>query len=123
MGASAGQFFPADGGAATPTRIASTAIHPGLAAVVAVHALQIPKVAEGGATGADADGENVHESLSQAIQLLQGEFTRWCEWLKPRHEQAFIGIDVADPSHQRLIQKRCLDRSLAAFEPLAQVAG
>ena len=70
MGASPGQFVPADGCAASPARVAPTSIDPGLTAIVAVHTLEVAKVTERGATGSDADREHVHESLSQFVELL-----------------------------------------------------
>mgnify|MGYP001158419368 FL=1 len=100
MGASPGQFVPADGCAASPARVAPTSIDPGLAAVVAVHTLEVAKVTERGATGSDADREHVHESLSQVFELLQAECLSWREWLNASDKQAFIGIDVADTRYE-----------------------
>ena len=59
MGASSRQFLSTNGGAAAPTGLASPAVHPGLAPVIAVHALEIAKITEGGTAGSNAGGEHL----------------------------------------------------------------
>lgn len=94
-----------------------------MTAVIAVHALEVAKVTERGSTSANADGENVHESLPQVVQLFKVEFSCCCERLKASDKEAFIGIDVANTCHKGLIQKGRLDRSSAALQSLSEVSG
>ena len=94
-----------------------------MTAVIAVHALEVAKVTERGSTSANADGENVHESLPQVVQLFKVEFSRCCERLKASDKKAFIGVDVANTCHKGLIQKGRLDRSSAALQSLSEVSG
>ena len=71
MGASAGQFLSLNGRSTAAAGFPSTPVDPGLAAVVAIHPLEIAEITEGGATGSNADGENIYQGISQPLQLLE----------------------------------------------------
>ena len=71
MGASAGQFLSLNGRSTAAAWFPSTPVNPGLAAVVAIHPLEIAEITEGGATGSDADGENIHQGIPQPLQLFE----------------------------------------------------
>ena len=71
MGASAGQFLSLNGRSTAAAGFPSTPVDPGLAAVVAIHPLEIAEITEGGATGSNADGENIYQGISQPPQLLE----------------------------------------------------
>ena len=71
MGASAGQFLSLNGRSTAAAGFPSTPVDPGLAAVVAIHPLEIAEITEGGATGSNADGENIHQGIPQFLQLFE----------------------------------------------------
>ena len=71
MGASARQLLPLNGRSTAAAGFSSTSVDPGLAAVVAIHPLEIAEITEGGATGSNADGENIHQGIPQPLQLFE----------------------------------------------------
>ena len=71
MGASARQLFPLNGRSTAAAGFSTTSVDPGLAAIVAIHPLEIAEITEGGATGSNADGENIHQSIPQPLQLFE----------------------------------------------------
>ena len=79
MGASAGQLLPPDLRSTTAAGFSSTSIDPGLAAVVAIHPLEIAEITEGGATGSNADGQHIDQGISQPLQLLEIQLPCWRE--------------------------------------------
>ena len=79
MGASPGEFLPSNRSTTTAAGFSATPVHPGLAAVVAIHPLEIAEITEGGATGSNADGENIHQGISQPLQLLEIQLPCWRE--------------------------------------------
>ena len=60
MGASARQLLPLNGRSTAAAGFSSTSVNPGLASIVAIYPLEIAEITEGGATGSNADGENIH---------------------------------------------------------------
>ena len=79
MGASAGQFLSLNGRSTAAAGFPSTPVDPGLAAVVAIHPLEIAEITEGGATGSNADGQHIDQGISQPLQLLEIQLPCWCE--------------------------------------------
>ena len=79
MGASARQLFPLNGCSTAAAWFPSTPVDPGLAAVVAIHPLQIAEITEGGATGSNADGQHIDQGISQPLQLLEIQLPCWRE--------------------------------------------
>ena len=71
MGASAGQFLSLNGRSTAAAGFSSTSVNPGLASIVAIHPLEIAEITEGGATGSNADGENIHQGIPQPLQLFE----------------------------------------------------
>ena len=71
MGASAGQFLSLNGRSTAAAGFPSTPVDPGLAAVVAIHPLEIAEITESGATGSNADGQNIHQGIAQPLQLFE----------------------------------------------------
>ena len=71
MGASAGQFLSLNGRSTAAAGFPSTPVDPGLAAVVAIHPLEIAEITEGGATGSNADGQNIDQGIPQPLQLFE----------------------------------------------------
>ena len=71
MGASAGQFLSLNGRSTAAAGFPSTPVDPGLAAIVAIHPLEIAEITEGGATGSNADGQNIHQGIPQSLQLFE----------------------------------------------------
>ena len=67
MGASAGQFLSLNGRSTAAAGFSSTSVDPGLASIVAIHPLEIAEITEGGATGSNADGENIHQGIPQFL--------------------------------------------------------
>ena len=78
MSAASGEFFSSDGSPALPAWLTAALIHPGLTSIVAVHSLKVPEVAEGGSTCSDADGEDLHQGVPQAVELGQAQATCGC---------------------------------------------
>ena len=64
VGATTAEAFTADGRAAYPAGLASSAIHPGLTTVVAVNAFKISEVAEGCSSSTDAHSEDLREAVA-----------------------------------------------------------
>ena len=79
MGASAGQFLSLNGCSTAAAGFPCTPVDPGLAAVVAIHPLEIAEITEGGATGSNADGQHIDQGISQPLQLLEIQLPCWCE--------------------------------------------
>lgn len=121
MGAASSKFFPEDDGSAAPTRVTGPSIHPRLASVVSVHTFKIAEITEGGAPGSDADLKHAHQSITQRFKLLHIEMPRRGEGHDSSPEEAFIGIDVADSSHQPLVEKSRFDGPAASLESLLQI--
>ena len=71
MGASAREFLSLNGRSTAAAGFPSTPVDPGLAAVVAIHPLEIAEITEGGATGSNADGQNIHQGIPQSLQLFE----------------------------------------------------
>jgi len=71
VGASARQLLPLNGRSTAAAGFSSTSVDPRLAAVVAIHPLEIAEITEGGATGSNADGENIHQGIPQPLQLFE----------------------------------------------------
>ena len=71
MGASAGQLLPLNGCSTAAAGFSSTSVDPGLASIVAIHPLEIAEITEGGATGSNADGQNIHQGIAQPLQLSE----------------------------------------------------
>ena len=71
MRAAAGQLLPLNWRSTAAARFSSTPVDPGLAAVVAIHPLEIAEITEGGATGSNADGQNIHQGIPQPLQLFE----------------------------------------------------
>ena len=67
MGASARQFLSLNGRSTAAAGFSSTSVDPGLASIVAIHPLEIAEITEGGATGSNADGENIHQGIPQFL--------------------------------------------------------
>ena len=80
MGASARQLFPLNGRSTAAAGFSSTSVDPGLAAIVAIHPLEIAEITEGGATGSNADGENIHQGIPQFLQLFELQLPCGREW-------------------------------------------
>ena len=55
----------------TAARFSTTSVDPGLAAIVAIHPLEIAEITEGGATGSNADGQNIDQGIPQPLQLFE----------------------------------------------------
>ena len=70
MGASARQLLSLNGRSTAAAGFSSTPVDPGLAAIVAIHPLEIAEITEGGATGSNADGENIHQGIPQPLSLI-----------------------------------------------------
>ena len=71
MRASARQLLPLNWRATAAAGFSSTSVDQGLAAVVAIHPLEIAEITEGGATGSNADAQNIHQSIPQPLQLFE----------------------------------------------------
>ena len=79
MGASAGQLLSLYGRSTAAAGFSSTSVDPGLAAIVAIHPLEIAEITEGGATGSNADGQHIDQGISQPLQLLEIQLPCWRE--------------------------------------------
>ena len=79
MGASTGQLLSLNGRSTSAAGFPSTPVDPGLAAVVAIHPLEIAEITEGGATGSNADGQHIDQGISQPLQLFEIQLPCWCE--------------------------------------------
>ena len=79
MGASARQLFPLNGRSTAAAGFSSTSVNPGLAAIVAIHPLEIAEITEGGATGSNADGQHIDQGISQPLQLSEIQLPCWRE--------------------------------------------
>ena len=76
MGASAVVLLAFNRVAADATGLSSSAVDPGLASVVPIHAFKIAEIAEGRATGTDARAQDVNQGLTQARQLHMRQGSR-----------------------------------------------
>lgn len=103
MAGAARKFEPLDRRAALTTGLAIAAIHPGFATVVAVDALQVPKVAERGAPGPDTFLEDVHDVVVERLALAGGEVGGDRCWSNATQKERFVGVDIANACNQRLV--------------------
>ena len=99
MGASARQLLPLNWRSTAAAGFSSTSIDPGLAAVVAIHPFEIAEITEGGATGSNADAQNIYEGIPQPLQLFELQPPCGSEWRDARCEKGFIRVDVARSGH------------------------
>ena len=75
MAAAPPQSFAFNRVATNQARLTCAPIDRCLASIVAIHTLEVSKIAEGGASCSDADLENMHEAYAQALELSKPEFT------------------------------------------------
>ena len=121
MGAASRKLFSKNGGSAASAWMTSPSIDPCLASIVSIHSFKIAEITEGGATGSDADLKHGHQSFTQRLKLLHLETASRREGHDACAEEAFIGIDVADSSHESLVEKGCFDWPATALESLLQI--
>ena len=63
VAAASPKALPLDWVAAAPAGLAGASIDPGLAAVISIQSFEVPEIAEGGASRADAGLEHLHKAL------------------------------------------------------------
>ena len=122
MGAASRKLFSKNGGSAASAWMTSPSIDPCLASIVSIHSFKIAEITEGGAPGSDADLKHGHQSLTQRLKLLHFETASRREGHDARSEKAFIGIDVADSSHESLVEKSRFDWPATSLEFLLQIS-
>ena len=121
MGAASRKLFTKNGGSAASAWMPSPSIDPCLASIVSIHPFKIAEITEGGATGSDADLKHGHQSLTQRLKLLHFEMASRREGHDACAEKAFIGVDIADSSHESLVEKGRFDWSATSLESLLQI--
>ena len=116
--------------ACSPKRLSTTGARLGRAAVNLVSetegarpALAVNVVADGRAALGGRQGQDMPDHVSQAAAAIGRETCRDRLWMKPGSEQNLVGIDVADPGHEVLVEKGRLDRSLRPGQGSTQCAG
>ena len=120
MAAAAAEPGPLYGGAAAPAKFATSPVHPGLAAVIAIETLQVAEIAEGGSAYSDTCAQYFYQRRSQPFKFGTLKAAAGSLGGDARGEQAFVGVDVAHACDQGLIQQRCFDGSGGAAQPLEQ---
>ena len=121
MGAASGKLFPKNVGSAASAWMPSPSIDPRLTSVVSIYPFKIAEITEGGSPGSDADLKHGHQSLTKRLKLLHFETASRREGHDAGPEKAFIGIDIADSSHESLVEKGRFDWPAASFESLLQI--
>ena len=121
MGAASRKLFPKNGGSAASAWMPSPSIDPCLASIVSIHPFKIAEITEGGAPCSDADLKHGHQSFTQRLKLLPFEMASRREGHDACAEKAFIGIDIADSSHESLVEKGRFDWSATSLESLLQI--
>ena len=121
MGAASRKLFPKNGGSAASAWMPSPSIDPCLASIVSIHPFKITEITEGGAPSSDADLKHGHQSFTQRLKLLHFETPSRREGHDACAEEAFIGIDVADSSHESLVEKGRFDWPATSLEFLLHI--
>jgi len=104
MAAATTQCVSSQDRAALAAGLPSSPVHPGLSSVIAIGASEVAEIAEGGASGPNAELKDLHQGLAQLLKPLCTHGPRWSVGANACHEEAFIGIDVPHTCHQGLIE-------------------
>lgn len=107
--------------AADSTGLPFAIVNPGDAAVIAVDARHIPKVAEGRTSGVNAILQDLPDIAMQALNLGQRQVCAQGLGLNAAEKQGFIGVDIAHARYQPLIEQGIFDRAFSPLELLAEV--
>lgn len=121
MSRSTCQLQTLDRCAADSTGLSFAIVDPGDAAVIAVDARHIPKVAEGRASGINAILQDLPDIAMQALNLGQRQVRAQGLGLNAAEKQGFIGVDIAHARYQALIEQGIFDRAFSPLELLAEV--
>jgi len=121
MGRSPTELNPFNRCATNAAVVASSVVDPGLAAVLTVDALDVAKVAEGGAACANAVFENLNDRAMEFGKLGLADAVAGAGGENAAEEEGFVGVDIADASDEALVEQGVFDRATAFFEAIAQI--
>lgn len=86
-------------------------------------AIGIDVIGDRGAAERDGVVENLLQRDAEAFELRARERGGDAAGTNPGPKEAFVGVDVADPVEQRLIEQSRLDRDFAALKEARKVIG
>ena len=84
-------------------------------------AVGIDIVAQRAAPTANGAAKGELDRAIQTFDLRTGKLVRRGEWVDPRDEKRFVGINVPQPGDERLIEQRTFDRPRCERESLGQL--
>jgi hypothetical protein len=116
VGSATSNQYALDGCAATPTRLAGALVHAMLQLEEAAHAVGIDIIGHG--RPAETNGMAEHLTQREPKPAVFGDRNAMCAPARPdaRAKKALVGINVAHPGEQRLVEERGLDGHAAAVE-------
>ena len=79
------------------------------------------EIAEGGAAGMEACLKHFNQCLAKTLQLAEPQDAAWGLRANPRYEEALIGVNIADPGHQGLIQEGRFDGSAGVGQTFLEI--
>ena len=119
MAAASAQYDSLDGRLAHKTRLALTGIDSMLQLEKSLFAIGIDIIGNRRAAQRDRLSQNLLDGHMQFSKLFASERRSTAARPNPRAKQRLVGVDIADPAYQFLIQQRALDRRLTGVEEIA----
>lgn len=109
MGRTSLQDDPLDGTLALATTQTLTSVDVELGLVLTVAAVRVDVVVNAGAPLADGFAKQVSHDGSEALAFVGSERLRRAAGVEPSEEEGFIGVNVANPGHDGLIEEEGLE--------------
>ena len=110
MGGALGDQLPADRTAAAAAGLPLAAIDPALAEKVAFAPVGMHEVIHRGPAGGDRPPQQAAQGQKKPVAVVAAEAAGSARGAQRGSKQSLVGVDVADPSDQLLIEQHALDR-------------
>lgn len=123
MGSAAGEQNATDGSFAAAARFAGAEVDAVLELEEPAHAVCVDIIRDRRAAQPDGMLEDLAESLAQSLELVTGESACGAAGTDASVEEALVGINVAHPGEEGLVEQGGLDGELAAAEECGKAGG
>ena len=121
VGAAAGDHDFPDGSFADEAGLAGALVDAMLELEESANSVGVDVVGDGRSTAADGVAEDFAQRPAQAFELAAGEAAGLAARPDAGAEEALVGIDVAHPGKQLLIEEGGFDGEAAAAKPLREI--
>ncbi len=123
VGSTASKENAADGGSAAAAGFAGAQVDAMLKLKEPAGSVGVDIIGDRRAAQPDGMLQDLSESLAQTLELGTGETAGGAAGTNAGMEEAFVGIDIAHPSEEGLVEQGGLDWELAASEESGKVFG